>query len=157
MANCPKCQSETDDRTCPHCGHDVASTETAPQGKFRFQFGLRFLFFLMTLTAVVCAISKALDNWRPAPLMVVAALLFWRSRRAKYAFFPGFAVGLAYGLFVISRKSLPADKYAMALFLCGTLLAGVNAMFQGEYRRSGLVAMVAAVAYCLIPAGFLGF
>jgi hypothetical protein len=52
MANCPKCQSEMDDRTCPHCGHAVASMETTraavDQGdRFKFQFGLRFLFFLI--------------------------------------------------------------------------------------------------------------
>ena len=95
MAYCPKCQSETDDRICPHCGHDVASTETAPEGKVKFQFGLRFLFFLMTLTAIACAISKAMGIGCPAPLIVVAALLFWRTRRAKYACLPGLIVGFA--------------------------------------------------------------
>jgi hypothetical protein len=40
----------------------------------------------------------------------------------------------------------------MAALVFGTLLAGVNAIFQGEHRRSGLAAIVAVVAYCLILA-----
>jgi hypothetical protein len=34
--------------------------------------------------------------------------------------------------------------------LCGTLLAGVNVIFQGEYQRSGSVAILAVVAYVAI-------
>jgi hypothetical protein len=144
-----------DDRTCPHCGHDVASTETAPEGKSKFH-ALRFLFFLVTMTVVVCALWKA-AGWLPIPLIVVAALLFWRTRRAKFAFRPGFVVGLAFGWFMVSREPLAGDKTIRILFLCvlcGTLLAGVNAIFQGEHRRSGVAAIVAVVAYLAILAAF---
>jgi hypothetical protein len=138
-----------DDRTCPHCGHDVALTETAPQRKNEFQFGLRFLFFLVGVTALACAVSKAVDSWLPAPLILVAALLFWRTRRDKFACLPGFVVGAAF-LWLLMPSSPDPLYPVMDSMICGTLLAGVNAMLRGGYRLSGLVATIATMVYVLI-------
>ncbi len=67
LAYCPRCENEINDRICPHCGYDL-QVEIARRGKFRLQFSLRFLLFLMGLTAVACAISKVVGSWFPAPL-----------------------------------------------------------------------------------------
>ncbi len=147
MDHCPKCQSEINDGICPNCGHDVSSTETAPEEKAKFQFGLRFLFFLITMTAVVCGISKALDNWFAAPLIVVNGLLFWRTRRSKYACLPGFALGLAFG-WLITLYGMPGYENAVRLGFA-TIGAGTNAQLKG-YRKSGYVALVAAYLYMVI-------
>jgi len=154
MANCPKCQSEMDDRTCPPCRGDVASTETAPEGKFKFQFDLQFLFFLMTLTAVVCAISKIVGNWAPAPLIAVAALMLWRMRqRAKRRCLTGMGIGFVSGmlLFAFVIPNPPnAPNAAGWVFIMATLVAigaGLSAMGRKDYHRSGAVAIGAVAIY----------
>ena len=145
MAYCPKCQSEVNDRTCPHCGHDVLSTETAPEGKFRFQFDLRFLFFLMTLTAVVCAISKAVGSWWPAPLIAVAALMFWRMRqRAKRRCLIGMGIGVLCGMLLFAYPNLNLHKADSVVFfgaLFAAIGAGASAIGRKDYHKNGVVAM----------------
>jgi hypothetical protein len=147
MANCPKCQSEMDDRTCPPCRGDVASTETAPEGKFKFQFDLQFLFFLMTLTAVVCAISKIVGNWAPAPLIAVAALMLWRMRqRAKRRCLTGMGIGFVSGMLLFAHP-IPhhnPPKVDVVVFigaLFAAIGAGASAMGRKDHHVSGVVAM----------------
>ncbi len=143
MANCPQCQSEIDDGVCPKCGDDL-QPKAAREGKPRFQFGLRFLFFLMCLTAFACAISKIVEIWKPAPLIIVAGLLFWRTRRAKYAFFPGFGFGVVIGVMLLAWR---CDFGVYIGAFLGAILASLNAIVQGDYPSSGFVALVASVVY----------
>ncbi len=121
--------------------------ETTQGGKF--QFDLRFLFLLMGLTAVVCGISKWSGNWAPAPLIVLIGALFWRTRRAEYAFFPGFGLGTAIALTILISFVSEVD-FDSALFLAayfGGLGASLNAVIQREYGGSGIAALVATVVY----------
>jgi hypothetical protein len=153
MTCCPKCQNEIDDGTCPHCGHDVASMATTLEGKFKFQFDLQFLFFLTTLTAVACAISKVVESWLPAPLIVVAALLFWRMRHAKRRCLIGMGLGFVSGmlLFAFVIPNPPnAPNAAGWVFIMATLVAigaGLSAMGRKDYHRSGAVAIGAVAIY----------
>ena len=150
MANCPKCQKEMDDRTCPHCGHDVASTETAPQRKSKFQFDLRSVFFLMTLTAVVCAISKSVESWLPTPLIVVAALLFWRMRRAERRCLIGIGIGFLSGMLLFALTLLDLHKADSVVFfgaLFAAIGAGASAIGKKAYHVSGFVTMGVVAIY----------
>ncbi len=143
MTFCPKCQSEIDDGVCPKCGEDAkeAAPATSGQGKFRFQFGLPFLFYLVGLTAVTCAISKAAGRWHPAPMIVMSGLLFWRTRRIWHACLPGMAIGFAIP-WLFASASEP-----MVCFNWSTLLGGLNAVAQGEYRMSGLAVVGILTVY----------
>jgi len=145
LAYCPRCKNEINDRICPHCGYDL-QVEIARRGKFKLQFGLPFLFFLMGLTAVACTISKAIESWQPAPLIFVNGLLFWRTRRDIYACLPGLVLGFAVGLLITHAT----PEYAVVFSLMfATACAGLNAQLRG-YRASGTAAFIASAWYMLI-------
>jgi hypothetical protein len=140
---------DLNDGTCSRCGYDFR-TEVARQSNVRLQFGLRFLFFLMCLTTFTCTVSKAVGSWLPAPLLVVNGLLFWRTRRAKYACLPGFALGFAIG-WVLMELCGGKDLVLVACLLA-TVVAGFDAERKGYY--SGWVAVVAAMMYHMILSAF---
>ncbi len=138
-------------------GETEPQKETARAGKF--QFGLPFLFFLITMTAVVLGVSRT-DCWPLAPLIVVIGALFWRTRRAKFAFIPGFGIGVAVGImiavFCFSKIGL-APALVLAVYFgayFGGLGASLNIVIQGEYKESGSVGVLVLfiyAAFCLSP------
>ncbi len=123
--------------------------ETTQGGKF--QFDLRFLFFLMGLTAVVCGISKWSGNWRFAPLIIVNGLLYWQMRPTKDAgsdlvlcFVLGMIIVLSQAPFTV----ILTEGAVYIVLTIATLLASINATLRG-CRRSGVTAFLGVLAYCL--------
>ena len=111
---------------------------------FKLQYDIRFLFFLMGLTACVCSICFLLgrNNWAVAPSLFIDGLVFWISRRKLYLVLPGFVVGFVFGL-VLNLASKPADVIATGLWVAAYGVP-VFLICTGHYKI-GLAALVAMI------------
>ena len=154
MAYCPMCNGQMGqmDLACARCGYTFPpSTPAHATASTRARFGIRFLFFLMVLTATTFSICSCLADhrWVLAPAILVTGILIWHARKVAYAVLPGLVLGFAIGI-VLSGAANPIDKLGTGLW-AATLGCPINAICKG-FVRSGLVALIASIVSTLVMA-----
>ena len=150
MAYCPKCNGEMGQRdaVCPHCRYSFPPLAVTPASiPFRTQFSIRFLFFLIGLTAIVFSICSCLNDWVLVPALFVTGLLIWHARKVSYAVLPGLAIGFAVGL-ALNLAIDPIDKLGTGVWIA-TIGCPINAICKG-FATSGLVALIVGIASTIL-------
>ncbi len=139
---------------CPHCGYTFPPILHPPNyDVLSRQFGIRFLFYLMGLTAFVGSTCSCLGkhSWILAPALFITGLLVWHARKVRYAVLPGLAIGFMVGL-ALNLAIDPKDKIATGVWIA-TIGCPINAMFKG-FPTSGLIALLGGIA-SMIAIAFL--
>jgi hypothetical protein len=157
-AYCPNCKSAIGqlDAKCPNCGYDFPPPPPPPDpDAITYQFDLRFLFYLMALTAIVCSVCRMLgqDAWLLAGPMFLTGLLIWRTRREPYAAIPGLLIAFLIGaLFSSSVDAL--GTIVGGLMLATMIGCPLNAWLKG-FPRSGCLAFLLSLLTFYLAAWLL--
>ncbi len=145
-AFCPKCKGVMGqlDAACPHCGYMVPPDPLPPNYDVQSrQFGIRFLFYLMGLTAFACSTCSCLHCWEFAPALFFTGVLIWHARKVRYAVLPGLAIGFMVGI-ALNLAVDPKDKIATGVWIA-TIGCPINAICKG-FQKSGLIALLGGIA-----------
>jgi hypothetical protein len=147
-AYCPRCKAAIGqlDAKCPGCGYDFPSPPSPPDpDAITYQFDIRFLFYLMVLTAAVCSACSMLGHtaWILALPMFISGILIWRTRRVHYAVFPGLSIGFLIGS-ALTQSNDPLSKIEGGVFVACVFGCPLNAWFKG-FPKSGCLAIVLGI------------